>query len=355
MAKLFILNLFFFLFIIVLSLLLIYFSNLGFLGLRLKIYCNTNSIAESFLLLIIIFCFIMFIIHLLFTLLYYFSIDLASGPPGPAKFDYLFVTDNNQDLDHVRWWPSGTPQTWGVIGSAVAVYRTVPGNTKVKATAAVASLGISVPFAVWFHAVENPNGFNKLMYSMMEFKRTGIWPSKIPNQVSDENLNPIIENAVKESIEKYEKMRTSGSSSSSFLPTDNLSDIFSPDYLIKYIFDLFRPVPVEGYLDDLIGQQIFIHILLMCIVISLIFLFTIFIFIVIMVQNKDFIIKRFNNKIIRFYLKYQYMLSKISIFILPIFILLGLIELAIGLHYLISHPIPWELLPLDLHTYVKKT
>ena len=32
----------------------------------------------------------------------------------------------------------------------------------------------------------------------------------------------------------------------------------------------------------------------------------------------------------------------------------GLIEIVVGLHFLITHPIPWEELPIDLHTYIKK-
>ena len=78
-------------------------------------------------------------------------------------------------------------------------------------------------------------------------------------------------------------------------------------------------------------------------------------FINIFLHNKDFILKKFNYKLFRFMVKYQIFLGKISIFTLPLLILFGLIELAVGLHYLITHPIAWENLPIDLHTYISST
>ena len=90
----------------------------------------------------------------------------------------------------------------------------------------------------------------------------------------------------------------------SFQSTDNL---IAPDNLFTYILSFFRPVPVEGYLDDLIGQQLFIHFLLLAVVIGLILLFSVLIFIQIMVKNKDFITKHFKNKFILLYiLKFIY-------------------------------------------------
>ena len=73
-----------------------------------------------------------------------------------------------------------------------------------------------------------------------------------------------------------------------------------------------------------------------------------------MVNNIDFITKRFNNRFILYYLKYQLFLSKLSLFILPLFIMFGLIELFVGLYFIITHPIPYENLGIDLHTYLKK-
>lgn len=342
MEKLIILNILLFLCIIILASLLIYTSKSGFLGLTLKIFCKTDNKTDYFVLLIIFFSLIMAVVHLLLAFMNYFINDLP--------VDFLF--SNVSDQDPVRWWPSGTPQTWGIMGAAAAVYKTFPGSNRAKITAALATFGVTIPTVVLFHAVENPNGFNRLMYSMVEYKKTGSWPATLPDQISDATLltNPNMKKAIEDAVKKIQETSSSNpSSSSSFLPSDNLFDSF-----LKYILDIFRPVPVEGYLDDLLGQQLFIYILLLIIVISLIIFLILFTFINIMLHNKEFILKRFNNKYILFYLKYQQVLAKISLFVLPIIMMLGLIELFVGLHFLITHPIPFEELPIDLHTFFKK-
>ena len=71
-----------------------------------------------------------------------------------------------------------------------------------------------------------------------------------------------------------------------------------------------------------------------------------------MLQNKDFILKKFNNKLIKFYINYQVILAKIGFYVLPLFILFGLIELIFFLYYLLTHTLPYESLPIDLHIYV---
>jgi hypothetical protein len=258
---------------------------------------------------------------------------------------------NNNPQDPVRWWPSGTTQNWGIIGTAVGVYRLVPGTPRVKAIAALGSLGITIPSTVYFHAVENPNGFNRLVYSWMKYKENGSWPSDVPNHVSDESINEIIPKVLAEAETKYDLIKKS---TSSFLP-DDFSNLFTniiPDYLSTFILNLFRPVAVDGYLDDLIGQQLFIQILLFIIVVSLILLLSVYFFIQIINNNKEFITKKFSNKFVLFYIKYQFLLAKISTILLPFFIMFGLIELLIGLYFLITHPVPYDQLGIDLHTYI---
>jgi len=78
----------------------------------------------------------------------------------------------------------------------VALYRITPGTSRTKAIVALSSLSVTIPTQVYFHAVENPNGFNRLMYSWMKYKETGQWPAQIPPEVSVESLNPIITNTV---------------------------------------------------------------------------------------------------------------------------------------------------------------
>ena len=70
------------------------------------------------------------------------------------------------------------------------------------------------------------------------------------------------------------------------------------DKIINFCLKPFKPVNVEGYLDDLLGQQLFIYFLLLLIVLSLIVLLLVYIFINIFLQNKDFILSKFNNKYI---------------------------------------------------------
>lgn len=135
---------------------------------------------------------------------------------------------------------------------------------------------------------------------------------------------------------------------------DNLIKSINFNGIIYLFLYFFKPVKVEGHLDDLLGQQLFIHFLLIIVVIGLIILFCIYFYITIMLNNKDYILKRFNNKFILFYLKYQLFLAKLSQFTLPLLILLGLLELLVMSHFLITHPIPYEQLPIDLHTFVKR-
>ena len=63
---------------------------------------------------------------------------------------------------------------------------------------------------------------------------------------------------------------------------DKLIDIF-----FNSIASIIKPVQVEGFLDDLIGQQIIIHIILFVLVISLIFLFIFFLISITILLNKD--------------------------------------------------------------------
>lgn len=72
------------------------------------------------------------------------------------------------------------------------------------------------------------------------------------------------------------------------------------------------------------------HLLFISVVISLILLMSVLIFIIIMNQNKEFITKRFNNKLILLYIRSQYFVAKISLIVLPLLIKFGLLELFVG-------------------------
>ena len=72
----------------------------------------------------------------------------------------------------------------------------------------------------------------------------------------------------------------------------------------------------------------------------------------IFVLNKDKIIKYFNNKYIIWFLKYEVFITKITLIYIPFLILIGLITIGKGLIWLITHPIPYESLGIDLHQFV---
>ncbi len=89
--------------------------------------------------------------------------------------------------------------------------------------------------------------------------------------------------------------------------------------------------PVQGFLDDLIGQRMFIEVVLFITCLLTILLIIAFIINLIFLLNKDKIIKVFYNKIWTLYLNYQAFVAKITIFYLPIFIALGLFTICHGL------------------------
>ena len=362
---------------VILSLMIIFMSYKGFFGVKLQKLLAVNTMGKLFVSIIIIVGILMFFINLIVVFInFILNIDYYS-------IDYFCILDKNQNNnahhspygvrgDLVKFWPSllhvgatgHTAQTWAIIGTAAALYRSTPGSFITKASVALSSLIITIPLNVYLYAVENPNGFNRLMYSWVQYKNTGVWPAttyvEIPNNVQESTLNT----AMIKNIENAQSGIYSNHSCTNFLPLDpkDLLSNFSPEnlfshfstYAVRRVVNLFRPVGVEGHLDDLIGQQLFIHFLLISIVIGLIVLFTIYFLIQTMYNNKEFLTKRFNNRFIRFYINYQIILTKISLFVLPAFIFLGLIELFVGLYFIITHPIPYELLPIDLHTYLNK-
>ena len=70
--------------------------------------------------------------------------------------------------------------------------------------------------------------------------------------------------------------------------TSNIFD-FINNQMYLTLNRFFNTMPVEGYLDDLLGQQLFIHLLLLVVVMSTIVLFLIFLF-VLLVLNVYFLV-----------------------------------------------------------------
>ena len=334
---------------LILSILIIFISNKGYFSDKFQRFCNCNSPGEFLSLLVIISGLILVILNALLIIITYFFTDLKLDIIMMVNDTSSSSVNNHTSQDPTRWWPSGTTQSWACLAAAVGAYRFTPGSPRVKATVAMASLGVTVPMSVFSQVIENPNGFNKLMYSVSEWKRTGKWPLIPDNKViGDRDLNPIFNKA---SEEAEKQLSNQGNK---FLSDDSGSSIyqFITDQLNSFLLNIAHPVPVEGFLDDLIGQQLIIYILLLIVVISTIILFIVYLVIHFMLYNKDYFVNKFNNKFIRLFIRYQLFLGKLSSFILPLFILCGLFQLLFGLHFLLTHSIPYESLGIDLHTYI---
>lgn len=179
----------------------------------------------------------------------------------------------------------------------------------------------------------------------------GYFGLTIPN--ADIIESTVVDNAKSEATEQAQS-----TVSNNFLP-DGISSFdeiirYLTDSIFKNIFNIFKPVEVTGHFDDLIGQQYIIFVMLFVITISITLLFSIYIFNNILLHNKEYFLNRFNNRFILLYIKYQIFTAKLSLVIFPIIIYIGLFSLFTGLHFLVTHPVPYESLGIDLHSIVGK-
>nr|QWO71373.1 DNA polymerase [Termitomyces sp. DKA64] len=270
-------------------------------------------------------------------------------------------------MDPPRWWPSGVPQGWAIVGSALTTFvvlSRIPGvSPRGRVLGALASGGVSVSQITYNSAIENSLGFNRFMWGLSEYRRTGVWPSleHISKTTSDKQITDFANEAMKHSDQSKVEVVVSEvvDNCQKLLPSPNLDfsnliEKFS-NLIFKETMQLFKPVQIQGFFDDLIGQRMFIEIILFFTSICLIVLFIIFIINLIFLLNKDKIIKKFNNKFIRFYIKYQTALSRITLFYVPIFIFVGLFTLFKGILWLITHQIPYESLGIDLHQFISSS
>lgn len=173
---------------------------------------------------------------------------------------------------------------------------------------------------------------------------------------------PSVDSKLKTAVFAYNNQGTgSGSVSNSLAPETNpiIDTILkileaTPDYLLQILAPIFRFQSVAGHLDDLLGQQLFIHLCLFFLMFCIIILFIVYAINNILLHNKDVFLNYFDNKYIKLYINYQIFLGKISIVIMPIVILFFMFGLMKGLYFLITHPVPFECLDIDLHTFVKR-
>lgn len=199
------------------------------------------------------------------------------------------------------------------------------------------------------------------MWGLSEYRRTGNWPSleQVAKTTNDKQVNDFTTEAVKHADNSKVESIVNEINGNKFLPSSNsdFSEFINKliDLIFKDAMQVLKPVQVQGFFDDLIGQRMFIEIILLILCICIILLFIVFIFNLIFILNKDKILKRFDNKIITFYVKYQAFLSRITLFYIPIFIFIGLFTLCHGLHWLVTNQIPYECLEIDLHQFISSS
>lgn len=157
--------------------------------------------------------------------------------------------------DPVRWWPSGVPQGASVVAAGVATFVALSKlggmSPRLRAILSLSAAGItSSTITITTQTVlENPIGFNRLMWGVTEYRRTNQWPSiDLAYQQSESKLKEFAASQVKTltqaeqaSIDAAAKDIGSSSiptSTNSFLPS---SDVVS-DYFIKFYENLFREV-----------------------------------------------------------------------------------------------------------------
>lgn len=282
--------------------------------------------------------------------------------------------DNNTPMDPVRWWPSGVPQSMTVIGTMLGTFLALTKagvNPRFRVLGALGAGTVSTTKIIYNSAIENSVGFNRLMYSLTVYKETKKWPSLDQlNSYSEEAVKAHTSKALEqadqekirsmvEEVNKLIKKNGGGeSSSSNFISSsqdDNSNLVFKLiDSIMDNFSNFFSPSPVSGYLDDLIGQQIAIYFIILVTSIGLLLLVIAYIINNLLLLNKDYIVKHFSkNKLIQFYLKYQVLSIKLSLFVLPLFIFLGLFTLIQSSYYMITHPVPYELLDVNLHVFVE--
>ena len=185
----FIANVYFLLFVLILSFLLIYLCKFGYMGAKLRNYVQYKHTGELFILLFIFSGVITCLSELTMLIMEYslcacntYNLEIVYIDGNTENISELKsvykggITEGNLPQDPVRWFPSGVGSLWGVLGSAVGVYRAFPGGPRAKSAAAVTSLGVSVPLTVFTYAVENPFGFNLLAHNWIHFLQTGSWP-----------------------------------------------------------------------------------------------------------------------------------------------------------------------------------
>lgn len=264
-----------------------------------------------------------YIIHFIvfFILAYFIITDLYLIISNILENYFIFTSsdfinnlnDNNSSNISVdrpdSKWPSGSTQVATITTSALLAAKNMPGGPLQKGAAAVLTGAVSGITVGYFHAIEHPNGFNNFWKKVME-----------KSDITNGSINKGV---------------------SRFMSDDD-SEFWS-NLLAKLVKILgMEPKSNNLPLDVLVNQHGAMHYLLFFMLISILLLTVIFLFTIIFYNYRNYFIKRFTNKYINLYIRYQIFLAKVFFIIYPIIFCLGMFVLAHGLYYLSTHPIILE-------------
>lgn len=350
-----------------------FFCGKGFFGFTLSKRMSQNLRIENYLSLSIL-----LLVFLLMVCLCYESnslITITDIKETSVNIIHNVIPNGSSDsqtpIDPVRYWPNGVAQSMSTICTGLSVYYTLSKlnnvSPRLRVLSSLGAMGATATTIAYHATLENSVGFNRLMVGLTEYSKTGTWPrlDQYTTHLSDSE-KAIVESAVKKAddslVKSYVKeaidiSNNTSNSSSNLLDSTNLLDYMynSLGYVLNNTHSFFKPVESTGYLDDLIGQQIAIYFILFFTTISLILLLFAYILNNILMLNKNNILNRFKNIYILKYLQFQSLMIKISLIWIPLLMLLGLLIIAHGFHFLITHPLPLENLGIDLHINVSNS
>lgn len=331
------------------------------------VYLSALARKKSFILLLISYIITFYIIY---SLLYFIiSIYLSYSDFNVISFvvEPGSSAGSNFPSDPVRYWPSGVPQSTSIVASGVATYmalRKAGVSPRVGAIFALGAGSVSASVVTVQSIIGNPVGFSRFMSGLIHYRETKKFPSlKYLNQnpslneatieiIKAEVENPSInqDTVAAEALKAWDNSSVTKFLDDSMSITEFLISLYESAY--KLFLNSIEFGIVEGYLDDLIGQRLFLEFILFMTVIFVILLFILFITNLLILNYKDKLLSIFTNKYLLFILKYELFLSKVLVLIIPIFVLIGLLNICYILYWLISNPIPYESLGIDLHQSV---
>ena len=292
-------------------------------------------------------------------------------------------SSNSIPQDPVRYWPSGVPQNTSIIGATLATYLALRKSGLSPRVGGIFALTAGVASATVVTAqsiIENPVGFIVFSRAVARYKQEGRMPTvseveniPSPTQAEADAISKWVKESLgnKDFVKKLEEVSDpetsellikakeawdSQQSGNSFLGSSNsIFDKILNFYqtLYQFTIDNIKMGSLEGHLDELIGQRIFFEFIIFISVLAIFYLFLAFLFNLFILLNKNKILNFFTNKYILLVVKYEIALSKIVVYVAPILILVILINILIVSFWMVSNPIPYEDLGIDLHQYIK--